>query len=100
MSNKQQQKAHCSFILCHLCQEEVVEEALPSGGALEEVVDVALEGVAHPLLAVVDLPEVRATARLDLLLLQYLGVCNRMDGKGKEISCWRVCIDLFVYPWK
>ena len=86
--------------VCLYLHREVVEEALPSGGPLEEVVDVALEGVAHALLAVVDLPEVRPPARLDLLLLQYLGVCNRMDGKGKEISCRRVCIDLFVYPWK
>ena len=50
---------------------EVVEEALPAGGSLQEVVDVALEGVPHPLLVVVDLPEVRAPK---VMLLQHLGI--------------------------
>ena len=51
----------------------MVEEAFPAGGPLQEVVDVALEGVPHALLVVVDLPEVKTAAAL---LLQYLGICN------------------------
>ena len=51
---------------CYL-HGEVVHEALPAGRPLQEVVDIALEGVPHPLLVVVDLPEVQAAALVVLL---------------------------------
>ena len=47
----------CLFsALTSYSHREVVEEALPAGGPLQEVVDVALEGVPHSLLVPVDVP--------------------------------------------
>ena len=60
---------------CYL-HGEVVHEALPAGRPLQEIVDVALEGVPHALLVVVDLPEVHTAALM--VLLQDLRVCKNI----------------------